>query len=948
MEYFRSAAQVLADAAMALHHAHAVQILHRDVKPSNIMVDKFGQCWIIDFGLAGYVNQRNESTPNEETIDFQPEPITSAQIKGTPQYMAPEQFDGQGDVRTDVWGLGVTLYELLTLRRAFDGRGQHDISRKIQLEEPTPPRQLVPNLSADLAGICRKAMRKDASRRYQSSEAFAADLNRWLRHEPVQARPTNAIRRAWLWSKRNKGWAAAIVVSLAMWISIGLGAGGYYFQKAKTAEAEAKAAKDKEAARQREQVLLQIEVIRLLPHVASNQNLGISWSDNAWDLVRKAAESGRDDTLRDRAAATLAGLDARCKKVFSFEAGGVAFDANGERLLMGGTHEQDAKLWNPIGDVLSHSGFKGYGPVMFRPDGTPVQLIHKEDSAWVVLLCDVASGKVLRQLTLPGKHESEPGDNPTLHDWVMTPNGSYFAVAATLTNGSGVVYVWDQNSTKPIHEFAGKFNTLSFSPDGKRLAAGSEEGRISVWSLPDWHEVQSFALKRASIRCLTFSPDSRRLAAGDSLANVTIWNIESNFPPVACRGSSYEAYAVAFSPDGTILASGGREPCKFWDAASGRLLLDLKSGDFVTGLTFSPDGRRLAASSQKAFSPGQVHLWDLDYGRGIQTLRGFAAPVGGVCYSADGRFLAGITHDWQIGIWDLPTGQLHVTFEVPRGFTTDNAGLAFSPDGNRFAFSSGTSGKLWETTTGKELDSWKLPPGLVDLMSYQADGKLLLFRVETKSGKVPPHDWRVKAEDDPRVGRIRNLLGPTREKPIAQLTPYPKGVANAVGWADGSQLILEVVESGSQKKLKAYDGLTGKELWLVPDVYHTGGGSPRIDPTGKFLSFDGKDKPAYLFDIPSRTLTALENLSRALGPGASYYFGRRLGYPTQNGVLLFRRGRTEPLITLGIDFSDFDSKFPQFNLAGTHLAWGNADGTVTVCDLPEINRRLKQVGLEWE
>jgi WD40 repeat protein/serine/threonine protein kinase len=952
MEYFRSAAQVLADAALALHHAHAVQILHRDVKPSNIMVDKSGQCWIIDFGLAGYVNQTRDFTPNEETIDFQPEPITSAHIKGTLQYMAPEQFDGQGDVRTDVWGLGVTLYELCTLRRAFEGRGQHEISRKIQSEEPTWPRQLVPNLPADLAAICRKAIHKDAARRYQTSDAFAVDPNRWLRSEPVQARPSSPFRRAWLWSKRNKGWAAAIGVSLALWISVAGGMAAFYLQKAdiadaksKTAEAETKAAKEEAAARQR-QFVMQIEAIRLLPHVASSQNLGIGWSDNAWDLVKKAAESGPDDMLRDRAAATLAGLDARCKKVFNFEAGSVAFDADGERLLMGGTYAQEAKLWNPIGDALSQSGFQGFGPVMFRSDGTAVQFVHKEDDARVLLVWDVTSRKALKELTFP--EGVKLAVRFALQDWVMTPTGSYFAVAATMENGSRMVHVWDKNSSKSIHQFPGEFATLAFSPDGTRLAGGTEDGRISIWSLLDWRELNSFALHRASVRCLAFSPDSSRLAAGDSLANVTIWNTERSFPPVACRGSRDEVYALAFSPDGTIVASGGRGACKFWDPANGRLLLDLETGDFVTGLTFSPDGRRLAVSSQKAFSPGQVHLWDLDYGRGIQTLRGFAAPVGGVCYSADGRFLACLSHDWQIGIWDLPTGQFHLTFEVPRGFTTDNAGLAFSPDGNRFAFSSGTSAKLWETSKGKELDSWKLPPGLVDLMSFQADGKLLLFRIETTSGKVAPQDRSVKSEDDPRVGRIRDLLGPTREKPIAQLTPYPKGVANGVGWADGRQLILEVVHSGPEKKLKAFDGLTGKELWLVPDVYDTGGGSPRIDPTGKFVSFDGKDVAAYVFDIPSQSLATLENLSRALGPGASYYFGRPLGYPTQNGMLLFRRGRTEPLITLGIDFSDFNSKFPQFNIAGTQLAWGNSDGTVTVCDLPEINRRLKEVGLGWQ
>ena len=119
-EYFRSMAGVVADAAEALEHAHHLKILHRDIKPSNIMIDRLGQCWIIDFGLAGYLGQ--SSSIGSDSIDKEAsQSLTTGNIIGTPQYMAPEQWRGEtSTVATDVWGLGATLFELLTLRRVFD------------------------------------------------------------------------------------------------------------------------------------------------------------------------------------------------------------------------------------------------------------------------------------------------------------------------------------------------------------------------------------------------------------------------------------------------------------------------------------------------------------------------------------------------------------------------------------------------------------------------------------------------------------------------------------------------------------------------------------------------------------------------------------------------------------------------------------------------------------
>jgi serine/threonine protein kinase len=160
--------------AEAVQHGHDRGICHRDIKPSNLIIDPSEVCWVIDYGLAGVVNGPSSkgAPPTEDQIDGK---LTFGPV-GTPQYMAPEQFDGQTDERSDVWSLGVTLYELLTLRPAFRADGWAGTKELVTQTEPEDPRKLVRNVPSDLAAICRKAMAKDPAQRYPSARAFAEDV----------------------------------------------------------------------------------------------------------------------------------------------------------------------------------------------------------------------------------------------------------------------------------------------------------------------------------------------------------------------------------------------------------------------------------------------------------------------------------------------------------------------------------------------------------------------------------------------------------------------------------------------------------------------------------------------------------------------------------------------------------------------------------------------------
>jgi serine/threonine protein kinase len=172
--------------AMALHHAHQSGVIHRDVKPSNIMLDRKGDPCLLDFGLV------RDLASDDQTL------TVSGGLLGTAYYMAPEQVrqeNGRVDHRADIYSLGVTLYEMVTLRRPFPSDSPDVLFHAIVNEDPVPPRKIEPRLPRDLETVILKAMEKDPESRYQTAEAFAADLRRVRSFEPIVARSTGPLGR---------------------------------------------------------------------------------------------------------------------------------------------------------------------------------------------------------------------------------------------------------------------------------------------------------------------------------------------------------------------------------------------------------------------------------------------------------------------------------------------------------------------------------------------------------------------------------------------------------------------------------------------------------------------------------------------------------------------------------------------------------------------------------
>src|SRR5437899_1185958 len=207
----RHAAELIAKVARTVHYAHEHGILHRDIKPGNILLDDKGEPHLTDFGLARLVETESTMTRTLEVL-------------GTPSYMAPEQAAGnntQLTSATDVYGLGAVFYQLLTGQPPFAGGTTYETIRLLLDSEPRQPRILNPKIDRDLSTICLKCLEKDPQRRYPSALALAEDLECWLKHEPIRAKRSGFFTYAGKWVRRNP--STAVLATLLVALAVGMG-----------------------------------------------------------------------------------------------------------------------------------------------------------------------------------------------------------------------------------------------------------------------------------------------------------------------------------------------------------------------------------------------------------------------------------------------------------------------------------------------------------------------------------------------------------------------------------------------------------------------------------------------------------------------------------------------------------------------------------------------------
>src|SRR5262249_39756338 len=206
-------ARIGVQVAEALAYAHGQSILHRDIKPSNLLLDRDGNVWVTDFGLAKAVGAEDLTHTGD--------------VVGTLRYMAPERFQGEGDARADIYALGLTLYELLALRPAYAEPDRTKLIHQVTQEEPPRLRRLNRHVPADLETIVHKAMAREPAQRYTTARALAEDLERFLEGRPIRARRVSAAERTWRWCKRNKA-VAGLIAGIAVALVVGTALATYF------------------------------------------------------------------------------------------------------------------------------------------------------------------------------------------------------------------------------------------------------------------------------------------------------------------------------------------------------------------------------------------------------------------------------------------------------------------------------------------------------------------------------------------------------------------------------------------------------------------------------------------------------------------------------------------------------------------------------------------------
>jgi len=663
----RRAAELTKTIAEAVQFAHERHLLHRDLKPSNVLVDTSGAPHVTDFGLA-------------KRSDGDADLTLTGQVLGTPSYMPPQQAEAkgrQGSVAGDVYSLGAILYDLLTGRAPFLAETVTKTLRLVAESEAVAPRLLNPGVPRDLETICLKCLEKDPQRRYASAQELADELGRFLKDEPIRARPLRAPAKLLRWCRRKPALASAVGAGalLLLVIAIGSPIAIIRINAARKQEAGMRA-RAESAERQTEQQLYTALLEQARATMLSGE---MGHRVRALEAIRRAAAISNTAELRREVMVALALPDLRFERelTFSSDANFAFLDPSFERLAVSRARE-------PV-EIRAVSDNRLLATL---PASTNLPAFHKE---WA------ADGRFLavrRDLDPSARHgDWEIWDVSREQRILLLRNVAYNAFAfhprlprIIARPSRENVGLWNLEDGRELARFplAGRALILRFSPEGEQFAVVSPldgGGRLSVHDAtnPETAELASHTFKE-DVNTMAWHPDGRALVLPDH-GGAVHW-MDARTGDIELLGRhKFQAVRAVFSPDGAYLFTGGWERDLIcWDARTKRRAFTASLNS--DRIQFSGDGRRCAALTQTslqllAFERPTAHR---------EFAEDLSVRLRQARISPDGRWLAA-SDTKRTGVWDLLSGGPGVI--ETNAYDTH---FYFTPDGRELFGSRGNQG----------------------------------------------------------------------------------------------------------------------------------------------------------------------------------------------------------------------------------------------------------------